>query len=293
MASNNQNDWLRIILGFHKGDTFRKLLPLIFIMALYSWLIAFLELDYFHLQDSPYLKNMVMLHNLLGFALSLLLVFRTNTAYDRWWEGRRLWGSLMNNSRNLALKLNSFLPVQDEASRQFFSQQIPRFAFALKQYLQMETVPSEQDEPDSEVPGAGTRKNILIQVTSPLFSQISQLYRLQHITGDQLIVLNGELASLMDIAGACGRIKNTPIPYSYSSYIKRFVFIYVITLPIGYTFNFGYLVIPVAVFIFYVLTSLELIAEEIEDPFGKEANDLPLQNMCETIQKDVSEILKP
>jgi putative membrane protein len=284
---------LRIILGFHKGDTFRKLLPLIFIMALYSWLIAFLELDYFHLQDSPYLKNMVMLHNLLGFALSLLLVFRTNTAYDRWWEGRRLWGSLMNNSRNLALKLNSFLPVQDEASRQFFSQQIPRFAFALKQYLQMETVPSEQDEPDSEVPGAGTRKNILIQVTSPLFSQISQLYRLQHITGDQLIVLNGELASLMDIAGACGRIKNTPIPYSYSSYIKRFVFIYVITLPIGYTFNFGYLVIPVAVFIFYVLTSLELIAEEIEDPFGKEANDLPLQNMCETIQKDVSEILKP
>jgi putative membrane protein len=52
-------------------------------------------------------------------------------------------------------------------------------------------------------------------------------------------------------------------------------------------------VIPVAVFIFYVLTSLELIAEEIEDPFGKEANDLPLQNMCETIQKDVSEILKP
>ena len=73
---------------------------------------------------------------------------------------------------------------------------------------------------------------------------------------------------------------------------KKFVFIYVVTLPIGYVFSLGYLVIPVVMFIFYVLASLELIAEEIEDPFGKDTNDLPMQRMAETIQKNLTEILQ-
>ena len=81
---------------------------MILAMAFYSWLIAFLELEYWDLSKDSLIRNLTLLHNLLGFVLSLLLVFRTNTAYDRWWEGRKLWGSLVNNSRNLAIKLKGF-----------------------------------------------------------------------------------------------------------------------------------------------------------------------------------------
>ena len=96
---------------------------------------------------------------------------------------------------------------------------------------------------------------------------------------------------MTDVCGACERIKNTPIPYSYSAFLKKFIFFYVITLPLGYVFNLSYWVIPVVVFVFYVLASLEIIAEEIEDPFGKDTNDLPMQRMTDNIRKNVAEIL--
>ena len=293
MISYNPKDWLRFIFNFHKADTVRKLLPLLFAMAIYSWFIAYLEIEYFKLADSSYLKNMTLLHNLLGFALSMLLVFRTNTAYDRWWEGRRLWGSLINNSRNLAIKLDSFLPKDDLANRSFFMKLIPRFAFELRNHLQSEQTRFELDEnPHPEIPDFDRTKHVPNQVVSLVMKRINHLYNQKSITGEQLLFLNNELMSMLDICGSCERIKNTPIPYSYSSFIKKFVFIYVVTLPIGYVFSLGYLVIPVVMFIFYVLASLELIAEEIEDPFGKDTNDLPMQRMAETIQKNLTEILQ-
>ncbi len=91
--------------------------------------------------------------------------------------------------------------------------------------------------------------------------------------------------------GACERIKNTPIPFSYSVFLKKFIFFFTMTLPMGYVFKLGYFCIPVVVFIFYVLASLELIAEEIEDPFGTEENDLPTERICNTIRANVYEII--
>ena len=292
MISYNPKDWLRFLFNFHRADTVRKLFPLLLCMAIYSWLIAFLELEYFQLSQNSLLKNITLLHTLLGFALSILLVFRTNTAYDRWWEGRRQWGSLINNSRNLAVKLNSFLERGDNRNRGFFMDLIPRFAFELKHHLQSESTRYELDEnPHPEIPGFDRSKHVPNQVASLLMDRIHQLYKQQKISGEQLLLLNTEITSFLDICGACERIKNTPIPYSYSSFIKKFVFIYSITLPVGYVFSLHYLVIPVVVFIFYVLASLELIAEEIEEPFGKDTNDLPMGRMSETIQKNIIEIL--
>jgi ion channel-forming bestrophin family protein len=292
MISYNPKDWARFILSFHKADTVRKLLPLLGVVGVYSWLVAFLVIEYFHLPDSSPLKNFSLLHTLLGFAISMLLVFRTNTAYDRWWEGRKLWGALVNSSRNLAVKLNSILPHDDDKSRRFFSRIIPLFAWELKNHLQREeTLYALDDQPHPEIPGFDRQKHVPNQVAGLIMSRANLLYKQQQITGDQLIILNNELTSFLDICGACERIKNTPIPFSYSAFIKKFIFIYVITLPLGYVFNLGYLIIPVAILIFYVLASLELIAEEIEDPFGKDSNDLPMQRMCETIQKNITEIL--
>ncbi len=125
MISYNPKEWFTFIFRFHKADTFRKLIPLLLAISIYSGIIAWLELEFWKLSANNYVRNLTVLHTLLGFAISMLLVFRTNTAYDRWWEGRKLWGSLVNNSRNLAMKLSTVIPVDDKWQRSFFRKIIP------------------------------------------------------------------------------------------------------------------------------------------------------------------------
>src|SRR5688500_6730003 len=150
MVSYNPKEWFTFIFRIHKADTFRKLLPLMLGIAVYSGIIAFLELEFWQLSDNNQLRNLPIMHNLLGFAISMLLVFRTNTAYDRSWEGRRLWGSLVNNSRNLALKLSAFLPEEEVAQRSFFRKIIPAYAFTLHNHLHQEKIRVELFEEDDE-----------------------------------------------------------------------------------------------------------------------------------------------
>ena len=287
MTSYNPKDWISFIFNISKADTFRKLIPMMILIGLYSAVIAYLEIEYWDLPDDSPVKNISIMHGMLGFVISLLLAYRTNTAYDRWWEGRKTWGSLINNSRNLSIKLSVIL--QDEKDRTYFRKMIPSYASILHKHLN-DTDTSKQlfDDVDLEIDHHKHKPNQVVQM---LFQKINDLYVSKKITGDQLIILNSEIQSFTEICGACERIKNTPIPYSYSAFIKKFIFIYVLTLPFGYVFNLGYFVIPVVVFIFYVLASLELIAEEIEDPFGKDVNDLPTKKIAESIKKHVEEII--
>ncbi len=285
MISYNPKDWITFIFRFHKADTFRQLIPMMIFIGLYSAGIAYLEIEYWVLPEDSHVKNISIMHGMLGFVISLLLVFRTNTAYDRWWEGRKIWGSLVNNSRNLALKLSAILT--EESDRAFFRKIIPSYASILNKHLKDEET-SKQLFEDVVIEHHKHRPN---QVAKILFHKINDLYNSKKITGDQLIIINHEIQSLTDICGACERIKNTPIPYSYSAFIKKFIFFYVMTLPFGYVFNLGYYVIPVVIFTFYVLASLELIAEEIEDPFGNDDNDLPTKKIAENIKRHVEELL--
>ncbi len=286
MISYNPKDWLTFIFRFHKADTFRQLFPLIILIGIYSTAVAYLELEYWDLPDDSHVKNISMMHGMLGFVISLLLVFRTNTAYDRWWEGRKMWGALVNNSRNLAIKLNAI--IEDEKDRAFFRKIIPVYASILNKHLKDEETAKQLAEDIILHDHHSHRPN---QVAKMLFMKVNELYKSQKITGDQLIILNSEIQSLTDICGACERIKNTPIPYSYSAFLKKFIFFYVMTLPFGYVFNLGYFVIPVVIFIFYVLASLELIAEEIEEPFGHDDNDLPTSKIAKKIKKHIEEII--
>lgn len=291
MITYNPKDWFTFIFRLHKSDTIRKLFPMILAMAIYSWLVAYLELEYWDLSKESYVRNLTLLHNLLGFVLSMLLVFRTNTAYDRWWEGRKLWGGLVNNSRNLAIKIKSFLP-EDKNTLQYFHKTLSLYASTLAHHLHAEKTRLALDEKDHpELETIDVSKHVPNQVALLMMQRVTRLYKEQKITGDQLIVLNEELRSFTDICGACERIRNTPIPYSYSVFLKKFIFFYIMSLPFGFVFSLGYYVIPVVAFIFYVLSSLELIAEEIEDPFGKDANDLPTEKIAANIKVHTGEIL--
>jgi ion channel-forming bestrophin family protein len=292
MRSYNTKEWYKPILEFHKADTFRKLFWILIFVGIYTALINYVEIRYLKLNQNSNIKNITLMHSLLGFAISMLLVFRTNTAYDRWWEGRKLWGNLINNSRNLAIKLNAILHKNDKSNKVYFKQLIGNFPLTLQRHLQLEQTRLELDEePHPELPDFDTKKHLPLQLSNAIQRKIFELNTAGVITDSQLIVLNPELSALMEICGACERIKNTPIPYSYSAFIKKFIFIYVLTLPMGFVFQLGYLAVPVVIFIFYVLASLEVIAEEIEDPFGYDSNDLPMIKLSNTIKKNVEDIL--
>ncbi|WP_396212793.1 bestrophin family protein [Flavobacterium sp.] len=287
MVQYNPKDWITFIFRFHKSDTFRQLLPMMVFIGLYAAGIAYLEIEYWKLSENSHVKNLTVMHTTVGFVLSLLLAYRTNTAYDRWWEGRKLWGALVNNSRNLAIKLSIML--NDENDKKFFRKVIPAYSSVLSKHLLNEEVSMMLFEDlNLEINHHNHRPN---QVAKMIVKKANDLYKSGEITGDQFIIINSEIQSFTDICGACERIKNTPIPYSYSAFIKKFIFFFVMTLPFGFVFSLGYYVIPVVVFIFYVLASLELIAEEIEDPFGSDANDLPMTKIASNIKKHVEELI--
>ncbi|AXE19450.1 hypothetical protein DR864_17715 [Runella rosea] len=287
MIGYNPKDWWKLIFAFHRSDTFRFLLPGIAGVAAYTGVVAYVENDVFHAS----FKNTTVVHSLVGFVLSMLLVFRTNTAYERWWEGRKLWGSFVNNSRNLALKLHAILP-RDSAERETFRVLIINYIFAAKEHLRTgvhvkklaQTGPYDTDFYQQ-------KKHVPNQIMGAIYQEINNLYHNQNITGDQLIVLNSELQSFTDNLGGCERIKRTPIPYAYSLFLKKVIFLYVFTMPIGFVIEFKYWAIPIVAIIFYVFASIEVIAEEIEDPFGTDANDLPTDIIYETIKDNLEEIL--
>lgn len=288
MITYNPKDWWKLIFAFHRSDSFRMLLPGMIAVGIYTAAVAYLEMEVFHVT----FKNSTLVHSLVGFVLSMMLIFRTNTAYERWWEGRKLWGSFVNNSRNLALKLNAFLPPDDTAARAMFRTLILNYIDAAREHLR-EGVDARELADAGAYNGTffSQGSHVPNQVLKALFIEANRLYTTKTISGEQLIVLNAELQSFADNLGACERIRKTPIPYAYSLFLKKIIFIYVFTMPIGFVLDYSYWAVPVVAFVFYAFASIEVIAEEIEDPFGREANDLPTDSISATIRSNVNELL--
>ena len=275
MINYDTKSWWKLIFKFQGGDTFRTLLPNISIVFIFSIAVVYIDT----VLMPGHLKYTAMVHNLFGFVISLILVFRTNTAYDRWWEGRKLWGSLVNASRNLALKLNSYCDG-DRDIRERIAYDIFNFSIVLKNHLRGNIYRSsfELTHPPSYA------VNLLIR-------DILALNKRGSITEVQLLTLNDEITALSDICGSCERIKNTPIPFSYHVFIKKFVFAYIVSMPFVFAPEFGYWTALISSFMFYTLASLETLAEEVENPFGGDINDLPLDALTTLIQENVCEIL--
>ncbi len=293
MEIYNPKEWFKAVFYLHRSDTVRKLYLYLLLMAAFSGAVAYMELEVIKISEISWVKNITVVHSLLGFALSLLLVFRTNTAYDRWWEARKQWGTLTNVCRSLAIKINSFLPKSDKANRHFFRKTIPLYAHTLYQFLRSDYTTFMLGETEHPEFDFDKQKHGPNQVASLIYEKASELNKEGKISNEQLIILDQEIRELTNVCGACERIKNTPIPLSYSSFLKKFIVIYVASLPFGFVFSIGYFVILAVPFIFYVLASLEIIAESIEEPFGTDADDLPIEKIAENIRKHTYEILYP
>jgi putative membrane protein len=290
MVDYNPKSWYSLITHSYSRHVMRTLRPALLFMAVYTSVICYLVLEVFH-WDELKLQSTTSMHSLLGIVLGLFLVFRTNSAYDRWWEGRRLWGSMVNNTRNFAFKLNAFLPEEDLATRSFFLKMIPNFVVSVKDSLRKNINLNHFDSADEDLQEKlKDIKHVPNKLSSMMYNRVADLYARKVITGDQLFLLDRELKEFSDILGGCERIKNTPIPYSYSMYIKKFIFIYIVTLPFGFVTLTQYVTVLIVVLISFVIFSVELIAEEIEDPFGKDINDLPTDELSVKIKDNVEEI---
>ncbi|MCI5057362.1 MAG: bestrophin family protein [Flavobacteriales bacterium] len=287
MIRYNPKDWFGLIFKFHQSDTFRQMVWVMLAVAIYTTVIVYLELEY---QEYLGFESTTLLHSLLGFVMGLLLVFRTNTAYDRWWEGRKQWGALVNNTRNFAIKLHAALPKGAQEARTFYKIMIPNYVYAMKEHLREGVIIEELNDSLDNMNTIIKHKHIPNAISHSMYNKLHSLYRKERITGDQLITLDKEIKAFTDIIGACERIRFTPIPFSYSMFLKKFIFAYILTMPFGLVYDFKYWTIPAVVFTLYVFGSLELIAEEIEDPFGHDENDLPTDELAAKIENNIEEI---
>ncbi len=257
--------------------------PLLFFMV-YNFVVSYLHVD---LQMKDF-KISGMVYSILGLALGLLLVFRTNSAYERWWEGRRLLGVLTNNARALALRMTSMSSKKDEQTE--LARHLVVFVQGFRAYLRDESMsehtPFLRDDERQEL---AKKQHQLNFWAKKLYQYVNYLKNEGRFGETLLFVFDGHVNAFYDVIGGCERIKRTPIPLAYSIHLRQFLYLYLFSLPFTMLHEMGYWSIPVNALVFYALSGLKKIGEEIEDPFGRDINDLPLDLICESISQNVCE----
>ena len=288
MIVYKSTDWWEALRHLRSSGIIRLLLKRVLWVGLYAAVVTALvvKFDRFNLAvDKEFFS-------FLGILLSLLLAFRTNTAYDRFYEGRRLWGQLVNNCRNLAVLLHARLPAHDHANRTYLARLLSNFPIALDGHLRKGVRFEKLEEAD---PGFVERLQQAHHVPSRLAALLQEcferLLREEVLLPSHLITLQRHHEALLDVAGACERIKATPIPFSYSYFIKGFVSVFILIMPFNLLDTYEWLTVPITMFGAYALLGVEMIGDEIEDPFGKDSNDLPLTQISNRIRANVHEIL--
>jgi putative membrane protein len=231
-----------------------------------------------------------------GLVLGWLIAFRNNHAYDRWWEARKLWGQLINASRNLCLKVRTLAGV-DAADKEAIGRLMIAFAEALKDHLRGrdgsdEPAPGlEKDEPAPGVEKKGNGVHKPSVIAGEIFDVVVRWQREGRIDGWGLLWLDEQIRALMDVCGACERIRNTPLSSSYRALLRHGIALYLAIAPFYLIEDTGFAGFPMFELAAYFLMGIELVAEEIEEPFGAGGDNLPLERYCATIRASVDEIV--
>ncbi len=227
-------------------------------------------------------------HTLVGLALGLLLVFRTNASYDRYWEGRRLWGGIINESRNLARGAHAYL-AGDAALVRTILDWTAAFPYAAMNHLrgQPGLGPGALRLPTADTQAISGANHVPLAVALRISEALVAARDKGLISDYVMMSLDQNVQQLIDYMGGCERIHKTPLPFVYVVHLRRALIIYCFTLPFAVVEPFRWLSIVVTFFIAYVFFGIEEIGVEIEDPFGHDTNDLPLEQFCATIEKNV------
>jgi len=282
--------WLRML--FTGGKSLPRIFGRVILATTLSIGITVLH-AYF---PAHFLNLTVAPFTLIGLPLSIFLGFRNSASYDRFWEGRKLWGSLVNVSRTVGLQIMT-VPggAVGLASKQEATRHVAAFAHALRTRLRDE--PHTDAERLLEAESAASVKrwmdagsSLPLYVLDGLARRLAKWREEGQLSDVTWLPMEQSLVMLTDILGACERIKNTPIPYSYTVLMHRIVAVYCVLLPLGVADTVKSMTPLVVFFVSYALFGLDAIGEEIEQPFGHDPNDLPLARLCKVIETDLKNI---
>jgi putative membrane protein len=225
---------------------------------------------------------------LTSATMGILLVFRTNSAYDRWWEARKLWGSLVNDLRNFSIKAREYANLDDKESAALGAL-IVGFAHGMKDHLRdkenLTLIPQAYREPNQNV------SHLPLAISQLIYRSLHQWSKDKRITDTEMLQLDRHARALMDICGGCERIKKSPIAGSYKFILWLGMGAYFMILPWLLVPTVDNYTVYMVAFGAYFVTALEFLAEEVEEPFGNQANDLPLDTICKTIEDSVADVL--
>lgn len=278
--------WVLHLFMFYREKIFRRSFPIMLAITLYALVVIYLNKSTKIFGRIGH-SDLGQFHLVFSFILGILISFRVNTAYSRWWEGRVLWGVVVNNCRNLGLKFENFIGLENHP--EFYSY-LRAFPVVLKLHLR-----KDKSKINSEFASLGLTPEVdnpILFLTNNLYRIINQLRNSEKLRFEQYMSLETNLANLIDTTGGCERIANTPTPTSFAFFIKHALLFYSLIFPFGWVDKFGYLVIPMILMIVYILVGLEILAEDLEEPFLSSDNDLPLDSIAKSIVRNVSDIAK-
>lgn len=282
---NLQENWFGFLFSFHFVNH-KIILVSLSVMGFITALICYLQF-HSHIIDIEMPSNSL---TTFGMVLGLLLVFRTNTAYERWLDGRKQYGTLMNASRNFSLTIaNSFAePVRKKESLALLK--------SLAQSISEHLLGRGNHKKELQTLTEAQREKFNLASHKPVFllneleGHLSKMVTDKQLANEQYFYAKKSLQEITDAMGACERIKYTPIPLSYTLHLRRIVLIYCIVLPFTLVNDLGWWSIPVELIIFYALLGIELIGEEIEDPFSGDMHDLPIFDYADNIFRNIDNI---
>lgn len=288
MITKKKTNWFRMLFEWN-GSVLPQLLPRLLMLFSYSLLIVYFRDDLlkYHLQINP------SIFTLFGIALAIFLGFRNTVSYDRFWEGRKLWGSLLNDTRSLARQAHTIVDGEDyEKERTYFINLLIALVHALKHQLRQTNADSDMkrllsNSDNDQIKTAVFKPIMILKELGCWVKKAKANGKIDSIIQSSFDV---NLNKLSDIIGGCERIASTPIPYTYSILLHRTVYIYCFLLPFGFVESMVWIMPFVVVFITYTFVALEAIADELEEPFGIQPNDLALEAMSEMIENTLSEI---
>ncbi len=289
MNKSKRRSWVRSTFQI-KGSVLPVILERSLLLGGFGLVISILYSLGFPVSQ-PVLGNVIP-----SIVLALLLVFRTNTAYERYWEGRKLWGSLVNTIRNLAWQIWTAVEEIEQGDRETkiaALRLLPALIIAKKLYLRDEP-PDTQLEywlSRSQYQKLQNIRNVPLEIAHWLGEYLQQEFKRNSLNNYQLTGIQTLLYDYLNAVGGCERIKKTPIPLAYSIHLKQLVFIYCLILPFQFVNNLGLWTGLFVAFISFTLFGIEEIGIEIENPFGYDPNDLPLDAICRTIERDIEEFI--
>jgi putative membrane protein len=230
-----------------------------------------------------------------SIVLGLLLVFRTNTAYERFWEGRKCWGSIVNNTRNIArqiwVSVEEVSPKDREAKIAVLNLLVA-FAVATKLHLRGETVNQELEDliSTSRYYTLKNMNNAPLEIAFWIGDYLQHQYHRNCLNSYQITSIQELLNNLVDNLGACERILRTPMPLAYSIHLKQLLLLYCFLLPFQMVESLGWWTGLIVGLVSFTLFGIEAIGLEIENPFGYDANDLPLDVICNTMKRNIDDL---